>query len=120
MEKQTQQINTELTPGMVLSAWGARAQGAAKPQGWKHISTLPPILLHQQHPQTRCLGKSLEKHRQQNLAAKGWKGSALLTCWVMLLSSLGLARLCLAARKETNAKHEVCRTQCCGWGERSA
>lgn len=46
--------------------------------------------------------------------------SVALTSWVMLLSSLGLARLCSAARKETNAKHEVSRPQSCGWGERSA
>lgn len=32
MEKQTLQINTELTPGITLRAWGARAQGTAKPQ----------------------------------------------------------------------------------------
>lgn len=80
---------------------------------------LPPILLHQHHPQVVCLPRAAWAELRKNTDKKTWqlKVERALLCssawapWVMPLRSPGLARLYAAAKNETNAKHEVSRTQ---------
>lgn len=80
---------------------------------------LPPILLHRHHPQVVCLPRAAWVELRKNTDKKTWQlkverallCSSAWTPWVMPLRSPGLARLYAAAKNETNAKHEVSRTQ---------
>jgi len=115
-------------PGLAIAGEGTPAlPGTTAKPGFSRTPVasadlvLPRILLHQHHPQAVCLhtppGQSLEKHSKKKPGSRRLTGPRFVplrqTPWVMPLRSPGLARPRSAAKTETNAKHEVSRTESC-------